>query len=388
MNPWPERNVTAAYLHIPFCVRKCLYCDFVSFAGVNQTRQLEYTDQLAAEIDRIADQVSSGVLPLDAAPLQTVFFGGGTPSFLPAKRLAGLLDRLTGRFSLAADAEVTLEANPGTTTPEGLAVCHQAGFNRISFGLQSASPLLLKTLGRIHDAADFQSSVQMAVAAGFERISADIMFGLPDQSEKDIEDTLQLIFSLPINHVSFYGLILEEGTPLFDAYHHRPARIHLPDDEQERSQYHLIRRRLAENGFAHYEISNSARPGEQCRHNLVYWHGLPYYGFGVAAHSYLAGLRRANPATLEAYAGTWQPEVLEQVSRDEGMKEMLLLGLRLVNGVAVNDFYRRFGVTLDERFRLEIDSLQARGLLIVDQERIRLSETGLDLANQVFQEFI
>jgi oxygen-independent coproporphyrinogen-3 oxidase len=281
-----------------------------------------------------------------------------------------------------------MEANPGTTSPESLAICRQAGFNRISFGLQSASPRLLRSLGRIHDADDFVRSVRMAAAAGYDRISADIMFGLPDQDEQDLDETLQLIFSLPINHVSFYGLILEEGTPLHEAYHRRPGSVRLPDDEEERSQYHLIRHQLAARGFGHYEISNSAQPGQQCRHNLVYWRGLPYMGFGVAAHSYLAGMRRANPTTLEEYAGTWQPEVLERVSQDEGMKEMLLLGLRLVDGVSADDFYGRFGRSLDERFPNELGDLQTRGLIVRDHGKVRLSERGLDLANQVFQAFI
>ena len=375
-------------MHIPFCVRKCLYCDFVSFAGIDQSSQLAYVHHLTTEIDRIADQAASGVLPLDPVPLQTVYFGGGTPSVLPAAALATLLRHLSDRFGLLQDAEVTLEANPGTTSPAGLDICRQAGFNRISYGLQSASPRLLHSLGRIHDADDFDRSVRMAVAAGYERISADIMFGLPDQDENDISETLQLIFSLPINHVSFYGLILEEGTPLYDAYHRRPGSVHLPDDEEERSQYHLIRHRLAAKGFGHYEISNSAQPGQQCRHNLVYWRGLPYYGFGVAAHSYLAGMRRANPSTLEVYAGSWQPELLEQVSQDEGMKEMLLLGLRLIDGVSVDDFARRFDRSLDERFHCELEDLQTRGLIVRDQQKIRLSDRGLDLANQVFQAFI
>ena len=388
MNPWPERSATAAYLHIPFCVRKCRYCDFVSFPGIDLARQISYTTQLAEEIERTADQVRRGLLPLEQAPLQSVFFGGGTPSLLPADCLASLLAQLSCRFGLTPDAEVTLEANPGTVTADALATCRQAGFNRISFGLQSASPHLLKSLGRIHEADDFRHSVLLAAAAGFDRISADIMFGLPDQTEADIADTLRLIFSLPVIHVSFYGLILEEGTPLYDDYRLHPSRIHLPDDEQERSQYHLIRRLLAARGFEQYEISNSALPGQQCRHNLVYWHGSSYYGFGVAAHSYLAGMRRANPATLEAYAGSWQPELLERVSRDEGMKEMLLLGLRLIDGVAVADFIHRFGVSPFDRFDSELERLQQRGLLILNPERIRLSEIGLDLANQVFQVFV
>ena len=388
MNPWPERRVTAAYIHIPFCVSKCRYCDFISFPGIPLVRQVEYVRRLTAEIDQTADRIRLGELPLDPVPLETVFFGGGTPSLLPAIQLADLLVHLSSRFGLAPDAEVTLEANPGTVTPEGLRKCREAGFNRISLGLQSASRHLLKILGRIHDAEDFRKSVIMAAEAGFDRISADIMFGLPGQTESDIRETLNLVLDLPIGHVSFYGLILEEGTPMFDEYHARPGLLRLPDDEQERAQYHLIRHCLAERGFVHYEISSSALPGQQCRHNMVYWHGLPYFGFGAAAHSFFAGARRANPGTLESYALPFEPVVLENVDRDGGMKEMMLLGLRLVDGIRIADFIGRFGMSPLNRFPDEINRLKDRGLLLQEDGRLHLSEIGLDLANQVFVEFV
>ena len=343
---------------------------------------------LAAEIDRTAGRIRLGELPLDPVPLETVFFGGGTPSLLPAEQLADLLTNLSSQFGLVSDAEVTLEANPGTVTPEGLRICREAGFNRISLGLQSASSHLLKTLGRIHDAEDFRKSVIMAAEAGFDRISADIMFGLPGQSESDIRETLRLVLDLPVGHVSFYGLILEEGTPMFDEYHTRPGLLQLPDDEQERAQYHLIRHCLTERGFVHYEISNSALPGQQCRHNMVYWRGLPYFGFGVAAHSFLAGVRRANPDTLESYARPFESAVLEHVDRDGGMKEMMLLGLRLVDGIRIADFVERFGISPLDRFPDEISRLKGRGLLLLENGRLHLSEIGLDLANQAFLEFV
>jgi oxygen-independent coproporphyrinogen III oxidase len=394
----------------------------VSFAGEPAAMHGRYAAALRREIG-LAASVVSGDSALTAAvpaagtdrrpPLTSVFFGGGTPTLLAADLLSGILGDISNGFGLAPDCEITLEANPGTVTASQLADCRRAGFNRISLGLQASQPHLLRLLGRIHNYDDFLESVTLAHRAGFTSINADILFGLPGQTLADVEETTRLLLGLPIDHVSFYSLIIEEGTPLHARYANAPGD--LPDDDLERAQYHRISSLLRQGGFEHYEISNAARPGRRCRHNLTYWQGLPYYGFGVAAHSYLGGVRRANTADLFVYLSAFQQEgsgatgpdgniairskgaaagflaasrELEVIDEIAAQKEMVLLGLRLLDGVAARDFADRFGCRLEDVFSKEIDLLVGRGLLLHDTAGIRLSCLGLDLANQAFQEFV
>lgn len=384
----PSAAITAAYVHIPFCVQKCSYCDFVSFANQTATDQAAYSLALQREIAAFGDRQK----------LETVFVGGGTPTILPAKELAAILHALEAAFGFTEDGEYTLEANPGTVTQEGLIQCRQAGFNRISFGLQAVQPNLLSTLGRIHSSTDFTASVNMAVKAGFQSINADIMFGLPDQTLDDVAETVEFVLSQPIDHVSFYSLSLEDGTPLQAICAREPER--LPSEETERAQYQLIRQTLQGAGFEHYEISNAALPGKQCRHNLVYWQARSYYGFGAAAHSLIQGVRRANTSDLKVYADVWRPDgngdhdqfaaaqILEKLDQNETRKEVMLLGLRLLAGVSNQDFRDRFGIDLRACFAGQIELLVRRGLLAEDQTGVRLTPLGLDLANQVFMEFV
>ncbi len=389
MNRKPD---VAAYVHIPFCVRKCTYCDFCSYPGQSPEKRLAYCVALQREIAAVARAAGDG------QPLDTVFFGGGTPTVLTGEQLAAQIVAIRNNFGLASDGEFTLEANPGTVTADGLRRCREAGFNRISFGLQAIQPALLAMLGRIHNRDDFAAGVAMATAAGFASINADIMFGLPGQTLDDVAATVDFLLTQPVDHVSFYSLSLEEGTPLHALCQRQPDL--LPDEETERAQYRLIRQKLQAAGFEHYEISNAARPGHQCRHNLVYWQARPYYGFGVAAHSLLAGVRRGNTDDLDAYLAIWLPggagdrdafaaaTVLEIVDEAESRNEAMLLGLRLLKGVSFAEFNERFGVGLLECFGCEVESLRARGLVIVDDKCVRLSELGLDLANQVFMKFV
>ncbi|MEA4887959.1 MAG: radical SAM family heme chaperone HemW [Clostridiaceae bacterium] len=400
MTIWPEKSAAAAYVHIPFCIKKCCYCDFVSYPGCSEKEQSDYVAALLREIRRVAGYMRGLKDDWQIIPLQSVFLGGGTPTILPAGQISAILSCLAEEFGLDPAGEFTLEANPGTVTMENLQAYRAAGFNRISLGLQAAQAGLLHRLGRIHTAGDFCQSVALAAAAGFRSINADIMFGLPGQTLADVEQTLDLVLSLPVDHLSFYSLSLEEGTPLYELCRRQPGL--LPDDELERSQYHRISRYLAEQGFEHYEISNSARPGCRCRHNLTYWHGEPYYGFGAGAHSFLQGARRANTSDLARYRsafpepGAADPEtdpwpaaqVLELIDRNEAMKEMMLLGLRLIGGVRFVDFRNRFGQDMEDCFDVPIKKMIRRGLLLRDEHGVRLSTLGLDLANQVFQEFV
>ena len=349
---------------------------------------------MTSEIETTARWASSPAGP-GLRPLDTVFVGGGTPTVLDADQLAGILSSLRRGFGLADNAEITLEANPGTVDAAGLLTCRQAGFNRISFGLQAIQPHLLEILGRIHTREDFAVGVGLAAAAGFASINADIMLGLPGQTLSDVAATVSFLLDLPVDHVSFYSLSLEEGTPLKSLCDKDPAM--LPDEEIERAQYSLVRRMLLQAGFSHYEISNAARPGRQCRHNLVYWQALPYFGFGAAAHSLLQGIRRGNSDELDSYIRIWRSggvdpfaaaSVLETLDVEAVRKEVMMLGLRLLAGVRRSDFAARFGVGMDDVFHNEIARLSGRGLLIDDPAGVRLSEKGLDLANQVFMEFV
>lgn len=390
-----RQHIEAVYIHIPFCRSKCSYCDFISSAGCSGQVIDDYVQALCREID-LAGNWAQGESGPGINSLTSIFVGGGTPTIIPAAHMERIMSRLRRNFPLSDGGEFTIEANPGTVDQISLAQYRSAGFNRISFGLQAMQPHLLKLLGRGHDASDFIKSVAMAREAGFASINADIMFGLPGQTVADIGQTLDLIFDLPIQHLSFYSLSLEEGTPLY-----RLCRTHpdmMPDDDEDRRQYHYIRQRLPENGFEHYEISNAAQNGHQCRHNLVYWQALPYYGFGLAAHSYLQRKRRANTENMEQYiaafnSGLEEPAypvapILESTDRQSMMQEMMILGMRLINGVKFEDFQNRFNCDLRCEYAAELVRLEQRKLIYIGSRSVRLTGKGLDMANQVFSEFI
>ncbi|NCC76006.1 MAG: radical SAM family heme chaperone HemW [Clostridia bacterium] len=396
----------AAYVHWPFCQQKCAYCDFISWPGRSRNDMGTYVELLKREIEAVGTWSRLHGLTV---PLASVFFGGGTPSLADPADLAAILELLRAQFGLEPDAEITLEANPGTLRPGQLDVLRAAGFNRISFGLQATQDSLLQTLGRIHSYADFLTSVRDARAAGFDRISADLMLGLPGQTLADALESVERVLALGIDHVSYYSLIIEPGTPFAERYLDRPDL--LPDEDLERTIYHAVRNRLADAGLLSYEISNAARPGQECRHNLVYWRGELYYGFGVAAHSYLAGIRRGNTDDWRTYSSVWgeaggtqsRPgvregaqwpflalESFEVIDPAEARKECFLLGLRLTQGVAWADYQTRFGVDDDarKRFAAEFHRLLDRGLIEIDDLGVRLTPLGLDLANQAFSEFV
>ena len=384
--------VTSAYVHIPFCVKKCAYCDFASYAGCID-RLPAYVDALVREIAISAD-TADATETAGGRALKTVFFGGGTPSLLSPAHIERLLRALSDTFGLDEQAEVTIEANPGTIRPEQSRAYRQAGCNRISIGVQSMQPHLLRLLGRIHRPEEALESIRMAYDAGFSRISADLMFGLPEQTVADVDATARAILELPVSHLSFYSLSLEPGTVFHERYDRHPER--LPDEETERAQYETMRERAALAGLIPYEISNAARPGEACRHNLVYWQARPYHGFGAGAHGYVQGVRRGNATGIEEYLSLVEsaerpfPAAIteERLSRSQQEQEFMLLGLRLLEGVDADRFAIRFGGDLFDVFRNEIQSLTSRGLIEQSGKRVRLTRLGLDLANQVFMEFV
>lgn len=378
-------KITAAYLHFPFCVRKCPYCDFVSFENCLGKRG-EYTDAIIREIERTG---KSG------ASLQTIYMGGGTPSLFAPDQIRRILQALEKRFGFGDNPEITIEANPGTVDLKSLSGYREAGVNRISIGVQSFSDTLLQTLGRIHDGEQAKKAIEAARSAGFSNISCDLMTGLPGQTLTDAEESLAILLDYGVPHISFYALTLEEGTPYYRKY-----RTHdelLPDPDLERTMYRKLLSRLKDSGYKHYEISNCAKPGFESRHNLTYWKALPYYGFGCGAYSYTDHMRKGNTGNLGLYlkelskADPDLPAIQvdsECIDAEEQKKEFMLLGFRLLEGVSPEEFLLRFGERMENLFAENLRRLSGRGLIIFENGRYRLSEAGLDFANEVFRDFV
>jgi oxygen-independent coproporphyrinogen-3 oxidase len=410
------------YIHIPFCETKCPYCDFNTYSGIESLIP-SYVDALCEEVRRWAE-----LLPERVAT--TIFFGGGTPSYLPAGDLRRVTGALAAGFPSPADAEITMEVNPGDVGEARATSWRTAGFNRVSMGIQSFDDGLLALLGRRHSAAQAREAFSLLQAAGFENRSLDLMFGLPGQSLSQWEDSLDQAMSLTPDHVSLYGLQLEAGTPLEADV--RLGRTAKPDDDLAADMYLMAEERLAAAGFRHYEISNWSRPGMESRHNLVYWQNGPYLGVGPGSHSSLFGYRFANmrsprwymrslgvepearaearvvrglalaagtPPNRQAVGQEAPPELkmmaergpidfVEETTARLELAETMMMGLRLDTGVSDESFKARFGLALRERFATEIDTLVKDGLLVSDETGIRLSPAGRLLGNEVFGRFV
>ena len=377
-------NCAGCYVHIPFCVKKCAYCDFNSHAGYTDSSVARYVNALEAEIRR-ADMTAH-------PPVDTVFFGGGTPTAIPADAQARLLRAVLETLPVTPNAEITTEANPGTIDTEHLAVLRAAGFNRISFGVQSFDAGLLKTLGRLHTADDARRAVHSAREAGFANISLDLMFALPRQSLAQWQDTLCQALELDTEHVSLYALIVEEGTGFYTLQ--QKGRLTLPGDDAAADMYALAQREMATAGRSQYETSNFALPGRECRHNLHYWRNEEYDGFGCGAASYRGGTRRMTVKSPVQYAdkvssGADLTLSAETLTREETMAETMMLGLRLTReGVSRARFRERFGADPAAVYAQDIETFRARGLLEVTNECIRLTPGGVFLANEVMMAFV
>ena len=375
------------YIHIPYCRQKCRYCDFASWAGQDSTMPA-YVDALLREADAMAPYAKD-------ATIQTVFIGGGTPSTLPAELLAKLLQGLRERFDIPAGIEFTSEANPGTLTPNWLEAAIFGGVNRLSMGMQAYQPELLKTLGRIHNHADVVDSVCLSRSMGINNLSVDLMFGLPGQTPDMWLESLYAALSLDVEHMSCYGLIPEDGTPLkrdLDA-----GRLVLPDEEDERRMYDDTLRILAENGYQQYEISNFAKPGRECRHNIGYWTRVPYIGLGVSAASMLntksGGLRLTNPASIRDYiamanAQAWRRRDRVSLMPSDAQFESLMLGLRMTRGVSEADFEAMHGLTLDAYCGDILRQQEKRGLLVHRDGFWALTRRGMDVQNAILVEIL
>ncbi|MBO4609009.1 MAG: oxygen-independent coproporphyrinogen III oxidase [Lachnospiraceae bacterium] len=370
------------YIHIPFCVKKCLYCDFLSFPADEKTKE-RYIEALCDELMYIGCERAEN-------PLRSVFIGGGTPSVLSAEHIVRVMDTVKERFTLEEDAEITIECNPGTLEEEKLKAYKECGINRLSLGLQSSHEKELKTLGRIHTYEDFVSCIRMAENADFDNINVDLMSGLPGQTASSFEETLRKVCTLSdcIKHISAYSLIVEEETPFGQMY--EDGQLNLPDEDEDREMYHMTTRILSEYGFERYEISNYARPGFECRHNIGYWTGVDYYAAGLDAASFYGHCRYSNTPDMEEYLKDpiSAPSLIEKLDQSGLMSEYMILGLRLTSGVSVSGFEKRFKTGIFDVYGKEIDRFIQDGLLDHAGDNIKLSEKGLDLANFVMRAFI
>lgn len=360
------------YVHVPFCVSKCAYCDFASYAG-READVPRYVDTVVREITRRGEETGHPTA-------DTIFLGGGTPSLLNEGQVTRILDALFEAFSIEENAEITCECNPGTLSKSFTQALRESGVNRLSIGAQASQSRLLRLIGRIHDWEEVIASVEIARRAGLDNINLDLMFGLPSQTVADLRETLEAAIALRPTHISCYSLIVEEGTPI-----HRDiaaGKLALPDEEIDRNMYELARRTLVEHGFHQYEISNFASEGYECRHNVGCWTRVPYLGFGCAAHSFFEQRRTMNPSKLDAYLAGEEPKT-EQISKEQARFESMMLGLRMTRGVKDEDFIRMHGLSIREAFGEKLDKPISAGLLEWHEGALRLTRLGMDMENSV-----
>ncbi|MFD2446122.1 radical SAM family heme chaperone HemW [Bacillus sp. CGMCC 1.16607] len=375
--------IQAAYIHIPFCQQICHYCDFNKVFLKDQPVG-EYLDSLEQEM----------ILTLKETPtkkLHSIFVGGGTPTALSENQLVHLCEIIQRQLPVDSETEFTFEANPGDLNLKKFQILKDAGVNRISFGVQTFNEKLLKKIGRSHRPEDVFQSIDWAKTAGFENISVDLIYGLPEQTLSDFEETLETAFSLNIPHFSGYSLIIEPKTVFYNLM--KKGKLPLVGEDMEAKMFDTLIDKMAKNGYQQYEISNFSKKGFESKHNLTYWNNEYYYGFGAGAHSYINGYRKANYGPLKKYSDPLknsQLPIMEDhfVTKEEQMEEEMFLGLRKINGVSNATFIMKYGVSPVEYFSKPIKELQERGLLKIDNDRIYLTKQGIFLGNEVFQSFI
>lgn len=381
-----EKSQLELYIHIPFCVQKCAYCDFLSAPSRSEERQ-RYLEGLLKEIysyREIAVQYE----------VTTIFLGGGTPSILEAEQTGQIFAALTDVFSIRSDAEVTTEVNPGTVTREKLEMYRRAGINRLSIGVQSVNDAELRNLGRIHTYRMFLETYRTARETGFENVNVDLISAIPGQSKASWQHTLHTILALQPQpeHISAYSLIIEEGTPFYELYEagrRQKANCPLPDEAEERAIYHETVSCLKQAGYARYEISNYAKDGCECRHNLGYWERREYLGLGLGASSLLNNQRFSNASDMEEYlTAPGKVRERQELSGQEQIEEFMFLGLRKMQGVGKQEFCDLFGCNIEDLYAQELTDLFQKELLIEQDDYIRLTERGIDVSNYVFAEFL
>lgn len=370
------------YLHMPFCVRKCAYCDFLSFPSGAKTQRM-YAKRLMEDIDVMGKRYGE-------IPVETIFIGGGTPSVPDSGLIVEIMEHVRHAFHVADGAEISMEANPGTVTREKLTDYRKAGINRLSFGLQSANDRELKLLGRIHTWAEFLESFTLARECGFANLNIDLMSALPGQTCESWKETLSRVTDLDSEHISAYSLIIEEGTPFGERYGSEEGRKLLPDEDSEREMYHETKQFLKDCGYERYEISNYAKPGRECRHNIGYWTGVPYLGLGLGASSYLDGCRfTVNPDMkqyLEEKPGMFTD--IEKLTKKDMEEEFFYVGLRMTAGVSLSEFERRFGISAKEIYPGLMETFVKEKAARFEGDRFVLTDYGLDVSNYIMAQFL
>ena len=369
------------YVHIPFCKQKCYYCDFVSYCNKDNLIE-DYIKAVKKEIK----------LQNIQAPITTIYIGGGTPSYIESKYIKEIIEEIKKK-NVTKRPEITIEVNPGTVTREKLKDYKKSGINRLSIGLQSVQDEILKEIGRIHDFEQFLETYEMARNVGFKNINVDLMLGIPNQRIKELKESLEEVIKLQPEHISVYSLIVEDGTPIANKI--QKGELELPDEETERNMYWYVKNTLELNGYKQYEISNFAKKGYESKHNINCWNQKQYFGFGAAAHSYRDITRYSNTDKIEEYIRNVKSErldrnrIIHEVQKEyDTEKEYMLLGLRKINGVKISEFKLKFGKNPIYLFRNELKKLTDEKLISIDEDNIRLTNRGIDLANLVWEEFV
>ncbi len=375
------KNKIGIYVHIPFCKKKCDYCDFISYCGKDDLIE-KYVDSVKKEIDHVKIK----------SEITTIYIGGGTPSYIDSKFIVQILEKIKEK-NVAQDAEITIEVNPGTVTQEKLQDYIDCGINRISIGLQTTNDELLKQIGRIHNYEQFLETYKLAKKVGFKNINVDLMLGLPNQRIIDLKESLENVLRLAPKHISVYSLIVEDGTPIANKI--KNEKLKLPDDELERNMYWYVKNTLELNGYKHYEISNFAKKGYESKHNMNCWNQMEYVGIGTAAHSYRDITRYSNTEDIKEYIKNVQKgefeknRIIHEIQKEEdSKKEFMLLGLRKIDGLKISEFKNKFGDNPIYLYRNELKKLSDEKLIIIQDDNIRLSNKGIDLANLVWEEFV
>lgn len=373
-----ENSPMEIYIHIPFCIRKCDYCDFLSGPS-GPKEQADYVQALLREIQAVEEGEGRSV--------SSIFIGGGTPSVLDERLLGDILKEIRNRFKIEEDAEITIEVNPGTANIGKLQAYREMGINRLSIGLQSPEDRELKILGRIHNYGQFLETYQEARAVGFDNINIDLMSAIPDQTYEGWVKNLRTAAELEPDHISAYSLIVEEGTPF------AARKLNLPDEDTEYNMYEATAQILKEYGFEQYEISNYARKGRECRHNVGYWTRQDYLGFGLGASSLYGKERFANTADMKKYLeNSRNPEKIREkepsLTREDEMAEFMFLGLRMTKGISKADFQRCFGCTIESVYGEVLEKYESMELLLEKDGRIFLSREGIHVSNSIMAEFL
>lgn len=372
------------YIHIPFCKQKCNYCDFYSVKW-NDEWENKYVEAVINEIKSYRAKLENNF------SIDTIFFGGGTPTIVKAENLDRILNSLKDFCKIDKDAEISMEANPNTLTEEKLKSYRQIGINRLSVGIQSLNDEILKKIGRIHSANEALEAIDRLKNAGFENINADVMFNIPGQTVNDIEETVLKIIKSGVKHISFYSLKLEKGTPMYSM--EKAKKIVMPDEEIEREMYYAGRDVMERNNLFQYEISNFAAKGYECKHNLKYWDQEEYIGLGPSAHSFMDNVRYSNPSDLRLYcensvSNSFEKIVQEQLDKNDLMFEYIMLRLRLTEGINVKTFESKFSEDFKELYKLQIDYLVKNNLIELSGNFIKLTKKGMDISNYVIEEFM